>query len=220
MRWALLILLASMSVAAAAYKLDPARAYFEDTVQDGHGLIWAGARGVEGELYPFDGTTWSTVTPPLPDRSFSLVNLARLSDGSVACLWRSGDGKTLALTRHSAGQGELIGTCPGDAPQLGLPSAMLADSQGGLWITGNSRKIYHAGGKGGFNVVHEISDDELLDFAALKMAMVASGPGPIPRRTTMSGAKAEVRSSIRRRLGAARPNRPTRLSRITRAPSG
>lgn len=149
-----------LAIPACAVALQPPPPYFEDAAQDSQGVIWAYSRAEYNQTYSFDGSQWAVRPAPFdPPQSAMPAKVVKMTDGAVACVWRSGDHQ-LAVTRHLGQETRLLGTCAGEISSSGMTVTPCADSQNRIWITGDFPKIYRADGKGGVTLVHEIKPEE------------------------------------------------------------
>jgi hypothetical protein len=129
-------------------------------VQDGNGILWGFSGNYPNHLYRFDGKTWSDQVAPFPTgENAKPQEIAKLADGSVACLWRLPDNK-VSITRHTEAGAVIWGTCDGSII-TDETATMLPDSQNRLWITGRFPAICRADEKNGIKIIHQIQPEEV-----------------------------------------------------------
>ncbi len=136
----------------------------DGAVIDGNGLLWAYCRQFPNHLYRFNGTTWSEQTAPFPqDPEATPQRLARMNNGSVACLWRLEE-KTMGVSIHTASKATVLGVATGEVPRNdGVLDALLADSKDRLWIIGQFPSIYRVDAKSGWKTFLQITPEELTN---------------------------------------------------------
>ncbi|WP_395735471.1 hypothetical protein [Prosthecobacter sp.] len=108
-------------------------------VADGEHHVW-GIFGSQGaRLALLKEGRWSLVTPKNFPETLRALQIARLSDGSVACLWRDEAREDVhALSRHTTTSHQVIVSGPARLPQpLLLPLA-----EGGMLVTAASRELF------------------------------------------------------------------------------
>ena len=131
-----------------------------DAVQDAGGIVWAYSYAGPSQIYRFDGREWEAQSAPFAGHEPAWpVQIARLSDGAVACVW-SVNRHAIAVTRHSGKESRLLGSCEAALPEEWWRTPPLADSRGRLWITGRFAGIYRADATG-VTMVHRAMPAEL-----------------------------------------------------------
>ena len=93
MRWLFLLLLASGGIRAAEVQ-------FDQIAQDGQ-RVWASSVTKRGQIAQRNGANWDAVEV-VELRDLAPIRLLALRDGSLACLWKSDDEKTRAVSWHRA----------------------------------------------------------------------------------------------------------------------
>lgn len=136
----------------------------DGAIMDGNGILWAYSRQFANHLFRFNGTNWSDQAAPfLLDPQAKPQRLARMKDGSVACLWRL-DEKKMGVSIHTASTASIMGIATGDVPRNdGVIDAPLADSKGRLWITGQFPSIYRVDDKNGWKTLLQITTEQLTN---------------------------------------------------------
>ena len=136
----------------------------DGAIMDGNGILWAYSRQFANHLFRFNGTNWSDQAAPfLRDPQAKPQRLARMKDGSVACLWRL-DEKKMGISIHTASTASIMGIATGDVPRNdGVIDAPIADSKGRLWITGQFPNIYRVDDKNGWKTLLQITTEQLTN---------------------------------------------------------
>ena len=163
-------MLFAAALPAFAQEAPATKYWFSDMVQDGQGTVW----GLGAGLQFFDGKEWKTAPPPqfaAEDRAQAL-RLARLQDGSIACVWRLSR-ERIAVTRHTPAETRLMGMCEGRFESSNLRQPPYADSHGQLWLTDTGGDIYRMNKDGQLALAWSIKPGQLEDAGKEKPGRVA-----------------------------------------------
>lgn len=144
--------------------------WFSDMAQDGKGTVW----GLGSGLMFFDGKEWKAAPATqfeVEDRA-QPMRLARLQDGSIACLWRLSR-ERIAVTRHTPVETRLMGMCQGRFENSNLRQPPFADSHGRLWLTNTEGDIYQMDKDGKLALAWSIKPGQLDGAGKEKPGRVA-----------------------------------------------
>lgn len=157
----------------------------DGAVMDGNGILWAFHRDFVNHLYRFDGTEWSEQAAPfLRNPQAKPQRLARMKDGSVACLWQL-DEKKMGVSVHTASTARMMAISTDDVPRNdGVLDEPLADSKGRLWITGQFPSIYRVDDQTGWKTLLQITKEQLTNPEQLpdecsRIRVVEAGDGTV-----------------------------------------
>ena len=105
---------------------------------DGENRVWAIFRNQGTRLGYLKDGNWVVMTPEGLPPNLQALQLVRLSDGSIACLWHEGANANVhLLSRHTAEVDELLASGPSklDRPKL------MALANGGMIVTSAGREL-------------------------------------------------------------------------------